>query len=124
MADGDNPYQAPESKPDQFLVEWRRPLVYTVAGSLCWFFAATLTLGICYCIPTLIKISADPGWENFLATKFGQELSIRSIGCVILIPCVALAGQSFWKGRGRRGLIICFVLFVGAQLFVSLTGIK
>jgi hypothetical protein len=124
VTDADNPYQAPEARNGQSSVQWRRPMIYTVAGSLCWFFAALLASGICYCIPMMMRIGNEPGWESFLSTKFGREAAIASVGVVIVIPVVAFAGQSFLTRRGRRGLIICFLTFGVAELIRYLTGIK
>ena len=124
MTDADNPYQAPEARDGQSSVQWRRPMIYTIAGSLCWFFAALLASGICYCIPMMMRIDNEPGWESFLSTKFGREAAIVWVGGVIIIPVVAFAGQSFLVGRARRGLIICFLTFGVAELIRFLVGIK
>jgi hypothetical protein len=125
MTYADNPYQAPEARREQFSVQWRRPMVYTVAGSLCWFFAATLVVGICYNIPLLIQIGAKPGWSNFLATKFGREMMIGLAGAVVAIPILVIIGQSFFKGRGRRGLFLGFLAYVVAQLIrFLLVGVR
>lgn len=128
MTDSDNPYQAPEAKRGQFSAQWRRPMIYTVAGSLCWFFAVTLAatwlFGFCYSIPRLIRIGVEPGWENFLATRFGREVMIALVGSVIVIPIIGFAGQSFLNGRGRRGLVIVSLTFCVVQLIRYLSGIE
>ena len=112
MNDGDNPYQAPEARPEQVSVPWKRPMIYTVAGSLCWFFAAAFVVGLGFIIPTLIRLSNAHGWKSVLFSGFGPitMAGLATIG--ILIVMLVFAGRSFLEGRGRRGLMIGSLAFL------------
>jgi hypothetical protein len=96
-------------------------MIYTVAGSLCLFFAVSPVVRFCCSIVVdTVRADAEGGWMIVLPLDFDRDVTLGLVCSVIVIPLLAFAGRSFLKGRGRLGFIVGSLAILLALLIRTL----